>query len=383
MDRPIPPVSPQSDVPLPPPQPLRHNTPGLNVKQKWYQNRKKRRGAIIVAVGGVLIITFLSFLIWYTQSIRPLSANTNKLIIVTVDKGMSPDQIGSLLQKNGVIRSATAFVWYTKFTRTGGSLQYGTYRLTPSDAVSAIVKHLANGEVDTFKITFLPGATLADNRSAFIDAGYSTTEVDAALSKTYKGIIFTDKPASTDLEGYIYGDSYNFNAGTSVATILQAVFDRYSEIVQSNNLIAAYKKQGLNLYQGITLASIIQREMGSPNANIPTNDQKQVAQVFYSRLAQGMPLGSDVTYQYAAKKLGVTPTPTLSSPYNTRITAGLPPGPIAVPSKAALLAAAQPAPGDYLFFLSGDDGKTYFARTNTEHEQNIKKYCQQKCSSEQ
>jgi len=127
------------------------------------------------------------------------------------------------------------------------------------------------------------------------------------------------------------------------------------------------------LYQGITLASIIQREVSG------TKDQSQVAQVFYSRLAQGTPLGSDVTYQYAAKKLGVTPSPSLDSPYNTRKYAGLPPGPIATPGLSALQAVATPAPGDYLYFLSGDDNVTYFARTDAEHEANIQNHCHKKC----
>jgi UPF0755 protein len=94
-----------------------------------------------------------------------------------------------------------------------------------------------------------------------------------------------------------------------------------------------------------------------------------------------MPLGSDVTYQYAAKQLGVAPTPDLDSPYNTRKNPGLPPGPIAVPGLSALEAVAAPAAGDYVYFLSGDDEVTYFARTNAEHEANIKNHCQIKCAS--
>ncbi len=92
-----------------------------------------------------------------------------------------------------------------------------------------------------------------------------------------------------------------------------------------------------------------------------------------------MPLGSEVTFEYAAKKLGVAATPTLDSPYNTRIYPGLPPGPIATPGVDAMKAVANPASGDYLYFLSGDDGKTYFAMTDAEHERNITDHCQQKC----
>jgi UPF0755 protein len=90
-------------------------------------------------------------------------------------------------------------------------------------------------------------------------------------------------------------------------------------------------------------------------------------------------LGSDVTFIYAAKKLGVEATPTLESPYNTRIHPGLPPGPISSPGLSALQAVANPAAGDYTYFLAGDDGKTYFAHTFEEHEANIVNHCQKNC----
>ena len=133
-----------------------------------------------------------------------------------------------------------------------------------------------------------------------------------------------------------------------------------------------FKENGLNLYQGITLASIIQRESIG-------GDEPQIAQVFYTRLSIGMMLGSDVTYQYIADKTGVARDINLDSPYNTRRYTGLPPGPIATPGLNALLAVASPAPGDYIYFLSGDDDVTYFATTLEEHEANIRNHCQQKC----
>jgi UPF0755 protein len=372
-----------SGVPIPPPQPIQKKVPAGS-KSPWFRRRKKLIAAIIGAIAALIVIVFASIAIWYTQALRPVSKDTNKYIVVSVEKGQTPGQIAQTLQHDGVIRSATAFEWYTRLHHVGGSLQFGSYRLTPSDTVVAIVKHLTSGDVDTFKITFLPGATVAQNEAVLTDAGYSQTEVDAAFNASYTGDLFQDKPAGTTLEGYMYGDTYFFNAGTSVGDILQTVFDEYTKVVQENNLVALYQSHGLTLYQGITLSSIVEREMGATgNENVPTADQKQVAQVFYLRLADGIPLGSDVTYQYAAKLLGVTPSPSLDSPYNTRIHTGLPPGPIATPSLSALLAVANPADGDYLYFLSGDDGKTYFAHTDAEHEANISAHCQQKCSQEQ
>ena len=156
---------------------------------------------------------------------------------------------------------------------------------------------------------------------------------------------------------------------------MKRTFAEYYKVVQQEKLVQGFARHNLNLYQGITLASIIQREASSPQ------DQKQVAQVFYSRLAIDMTLGSDVTYQYIADKTGVQRSPDLDSPYNTRRFPGLPPGPIATPGLTALQAVASPATGDYLYFLSGDDNVTYFAVTNAEHESNIVDHCKVKCST--
>lgn len=362
------------------PQPLHQSPAGLKVRKAWFKGKLPYiLGAIIVVVAAVALLAS-----WYFHALSPIGTNKNQYIVVNVEQGMNPKQIGALLQKDKVIRSGYAFELYVKFVREEGSLQSGTYRLSPADSTPEVAKHLTNGDVDTFQLTFLPGGTVADAEKVFEEAGYSTSDVTAAFNQQYTGLVFQDKPASTSLEGYIYGDTYSVSAGATVSSVLQTIFDEYSQVVKDNNLIAAYQSHGLTLYQGITLASIIQREMGSSSdPNIASSDQKQVAQVFYLRLADNMPLGSDVTYQYAAKLLGVTPSPSLDSPYNTRLYPGLPPGPIATPGKGALLATADPAPGSYLYFLSGDDGKTYFATTDAQHEANISAHCQVKCSQEQ
>jgi UPF0755 protein len=310
---------------------------------------------------------------WYTLSLEPVSRGDESRTRVEIISGSSPSQIGQLLEEKKLIRSSSAFDIYTRLTGTRNKLQAGTYSLSPSESTKAIVDHLVAGKVDQFSLTFLPGATLAQNRAGLLSAGYGEAEVDAALEKVYDHPLFATKPETADLEGYIYGETYKFDSSASVEDVLKKTFDHYYEVLTKNNLIEGFKSQGLSLYEGITLASIVQRE-------VPTSkDQKQVAQVFLSRLAVGMMLGSDVTYQYAAKKMGVPPSPSLDSPYNTRKYAGLPPGPIATPGLSAMQAVAAPATGDYVFFLSGDDDITYFARTDAEHQANIRNHCQKKC----
>jgi UPF0755 protein len=338
--------------------------------------KKKRKRPLLWIIGGIivfLVILAASGFAWYKTSLTSVNSSDKSRIRVEITSGSSPAQIARLLEEKKLIRSQFAFDIYTRITGKRSTLQAGTYNLSPSESTEDIVSHIVAGRVDQFSLTFLPGATLAENRTKLIGAGYSETEVDAALNKSYTHSLFQDKPESADLEGYIYGETYNFSGSATVEEILTKTFDEYYAKITENHLVEGFKAHGLNLYQGITLASIIQREVSNKD------DQKQVAQVFYSRLDSGIALGSDVTYQYIAKKLGVEASPSLDSPYNTRKYVGLPPGPIASPGLSALMAVASPASGDFLYFLSGDDDKTYFAHTNEEHEANIRDHCKVKC----
>jgi UPF0755 protein len=359
--------APEPEVLLEPPQ-----TPLLLDKPR--KSAKK----IVLWCFGVLIVLIVAFAAtayaWYVMALAPVNSQNSEKTRVEIVEGSSPSDIGDLLEEKQLIKSSFAFDLYTRLSGTRSQLQAGTYSLMQSESTEQIVRHLVSGNVDEFSITFLPGATLADNRKGLIKAGYSEAEVDAALKKTYDHPLFASKPSTADLEGYVYGETYSFSADATVEEVLVRTFDEFYAKIQANDLIAGFEKQGLNLYEGITLASIIQREV--PEAG----DQKQVAQVFFKRLKMDMQLGSDVTAYYGADKIGVSRSVGVDTPYNTRIHKGLPPGPIGTPGLTALQAVAAPASGNYVYFLSGDDEVTYFAVTNDEHEENIKNHCQVKCS---
>lgn len=341
---------------------------------------------VLIALAGLLLLG-LALVAWYLMALRPVLADADKRVNVTITSGSSPAAIGELLQEKKVIRSRVAFSIYTRLESVRNKLQAGSFSLSPADSTAQVVASLTSGTAEQFDITFYPGATISiastdadktpSHRQVLQKLGYADDEITEAFTASYVAeypLLFSDKPASADLEGYIYGQTYRIMSGSSVKQILMRTFDEYEAQIRINNLIGAYKAQDLTLYEGITLASIIQRE-------VPTQaDQKQVAQVFLKRYRDGGTLGSDVTYHYAADKQGVARTHELDSPYNTRKVAGLPPGPIASPGISALVSVASPAPGDYMYFLSGDDSKTYYAQTNEEHEANIIKHCAYKCS---
>ena len=335
----------------------------------------------------IVILIIAATVIWYNIMLSPVSGLNGQVEKITIKPGTDSTQIGQLLEKQSIIRSGLAFDIYARTSGKNSVLQAGTYRLSPSETIPQIVEHFVRGDTDKLILTFYPGATLVDNSSTPIekkqdvttilkrDGGFSQDEISTALRINNIGPLFAGKPDNSNLEGYIYGETYNFNTNATVEEVLRTVFDEFYNVIKSENLVNRFAARGLNLYEGITLASIIQRESGNEA------DQRQIAQVFYSRLAQGMKLDSDVTYQYIADRDGLVRSPSLDSPYNTRKYAGLPPAPISNPGLSALLAVADPAEGSYLYFLSGDDGKTYYSYTEDEHNVNRAEHCQTKCAN--
>lgn len=344
----------------------------LEVKEARYPRRRNWLKRSIVTVVVAIIAVIVGTAVWYGIQLTPPDSKNTDRVAIQIESGSTPSIIAKQLKQNNVIRSELVFLINTRVQGVQGKLQAGTYRISPSESLFSVTDHLVKGIADTFDVTFLPGATIAENKKALMGAGYSRQEVDEAFAATYDSPLFEGKPESADLEGYIYGDTYRFNTGLSAKKVLEKVFSQFYTTISERRLDRGYQLKNMTLYQGITLASIIQREAGG-------GDERQIAQVFHRRLSIGMPLGSDVTYQYIADKTGVQRDVNLDSPYNTRRYPGLPPGPIASPGLEALRAVSLPADGEYLYFLSGDDDVTYYATTLEGHEANIRNHCQKKC----
>ncbi len=239
----------------------------------------------------------------------------------------------------------------------------------------------ANMQAEVFSFTIRPGETLAEVRAGLIEAGYTATEVDAALNADYDFDFLRERPEGASLEGYLYGETHEFYENTPVKDIIKTFLTGMERAITDNGLVERYAAQGLTLFEGITLASVVQKE--APTPEMPT-----VAQVFLTRLDYGIPLGSDVTVSYAVEQVDPDRQTysdnqtalTIDSCYNTRLYAGLPCGPISNPGLAALLAVAEPAETSYLYFLTGDDGMMYYSYTEAEHIQNIHSHCQNLCN---
>lgn len=352
--------------------------------------KQPRRKWLFIVAGAILAVAIAAGSAgwWYIQALQPRDSEAI-LQKVTVESGMTPRSIGQMLEEKSIIRSSLAFEIYASTTGRSGSLQAGTYKLGGSQPVSEIVDHLSKGLQDSYDVTILPGMTLKqladpnikrpnakndeDRVKTLATQGFSAAEIERAFAASYSSPLLKDRPEGQGLEGYLLPETYKVGAGDSLESLLQRAIDEFYSRLQAEGLIEKFAARGLNIHQAITLASIVQQEVGEPSY------QPQVAQVFLTRLDIGMMLGSDVTYIYAAKQAGAIPSPDYESPYNTRKYAGLPPGPIGTVTLSALKAIVEPAEGDYLYFVAGDDGVTYFSRTLEEHEALRDAHCIKLC----
>jgi len=326
-----------------------------------------------VLLFGVLFVATLVTWQFYERNLKPVSSHAVAQSIA-IDSGATPSQIADLLHQKGIIRSAWTFETYVRHKGVGAYLQAGTYTLSPSQSVQDIVSQLTHGKVTTELVTILPGQTIAQIKQSLLNDGFAQADVEKALTPaTYENnAALVDKPIGNSLEGYLYPDSFQ-RTGTTTATqiVQQSIAEMQQHLTPS--LRAAFAKQGLSTYQGIVLASIVEKEV-SRNA-----DRPQVAQVFLTRLSQGMTLGSDVTAMYGSKLAGQGSSLSYDTPYNTLIHTGLPPTPISNVDDSALQAVAHPASTDWLFFVAGDDGTTHFSHTLEEHQALTQQYCHKLC----
>jgi UPF0755 protein len=326
---------------------------------------------IVLAVGGVVYVRHK-----YDQYLQPVN-NSQATQIFTVKPNSSVKQIAGDLEKAHLIRSAWAFQLYVQRKDVADKLQAGSYALSPSADTPSIVKTLTTGRVATRLVTILPGRRIDQVRADLINDGFSPSAVDNALDpaayKDLPALAFKPNDINT-LEGLLWPDSYQKQPNTDPSVII-----REALVAMGNHLTpdvqAGFAAEGLTPYQGVTLASIIIQEVNKPS------DQSQAAQVFLTRLKSGMMLGSDVTARYGAIAAGKTPSLTYDSPYNTHLHTGLPPSPISTISANSLNAALHPAPTNWLFFVTGDDGNTYFSATEQEHEALTQKYCHKLCGN--
>ncbi len=355
--------------------------------KKTMKHKIGRKILSLIITLGIIGAICAGLVFWYLDSLTPVTKNCpdNRCpdVEFIIHEGATTDAIVDDLNRAELIKSQFFFKINLKLNYSDYALKSGKYQLNKGMSADEIIKVLINGTSgsNVFTFTILPGETIFDIKKKLINIGYSSEAIDAAFSKNYDNPILDGKPAGT-VEGYLYGETHEFFNDATVEEIIETYINGFEAVVEENDLVEKFAARGLTLHEGITLASVIQKEALTP-------DQPTVSQVFQSRLDAGIPLGSDVTVTYALdvqdpnrnrEDTAVGDALLVDSCYNTRKNTGLPCGPISNPGLSALLAVANPTDTEYFYFLTGDDGKMYYSYTEEEHNQNARLYCQILCN---
>ena len=314
-----------------------------------------------------LVLAVLAVSLAYVDLVKPASPPAGT--IVEVAPGMGTRAIADLLAEHGIIRSRYAFdFWHLVH---GGTLKAGEYQFVESASLPAVYNRIVRGDVYTRTVTIPEGFNLFDIAQAIENAQLGSKESFLAAASQNVALIADLDPGATNLEGYLFPDTYRFQRHLTPGQILAAMVRRFRQNSASIGLVGNY-------HRIVTLASLVEKE--TPVGE----DRPLVASVLENRLAKDMPLMTDPTVIYAAmlekQYRGTIYQSDLKrdSAYNTYRHTGLPPGPICSPGTASLQAAMHPADSQFLYFVAdaGASGRSRFATTLEEHERNVAAYRQ-------
>lgn len=301
--------------------------------------------------------------------------------------GESPTEIANRLEQEGLIHNARALRDYLVYAGLDTSLQAGEYQLSPAASPLAIAQQLQDATPSQVTFNILPGWRMEEIASALPTSGleFSAAELlntanlpgDLATSDATPALssLLAELPAGASLEGFLFPSSYTVDRTINAQEFVTELVENFANQLGAE-LRQGFERQGLSLFEAVSLASIVQREA------IVEEEMPMIASVFLNRLSAGIKLDADPTVQYAvgfnAEQNTWWTVPlsaadlAISSPYNTYQNLGLPPGPIANPGLKALQAVALPAQTPYYYFRAACDGsgRHTFAETYEQHLQN-------------
>ncbi|MDU2570549.1 MAG: endolytic transglycosylase MltG [Veillonella sp.] len=304
--------------------------------------RKALRYILILIIVGVLIIAGGLGAIYLVPNTFAQDDGTQVLVI---EKGQTGTEIADMLYERGLIRTTQGFKLWLYLSGTNDKLQTGHYQIPNKVTVRELISLLQEGHVESIRVTIPEGYTVGDIAIVLEKNQIMKAKDFLAEAKTFVPYPYMKgtRPATYPVEGFLFPSTYEIPVGATKKQI---------------------QAQHMSIHDFVTLASIVERE------SLFDADRPTIAGVFKKRLAHGIPLQSDATISYVlgyAKEDVTIGDTQLQSPYNTYVSKGLPPGPIANPGKKALDAVLHSEDTDYLYFVADKDGHNHFSKTYEEH----------------
>ena len=376
-----------------------------SVKPIKKKKKSRLKGCLVTTL--VLLILFGAggfFGLSYAKSaLQPVDPNSKQYVRVQIPDGANTQQIGSALEKSGVIKNGLVFTVYAKY-KNYTELKSGYYNLQKSMSVEDVIKELQKGgtpepqEVTLAELTIPEGYTLEQiahtvgqlqgefkepmTAEAFMAKVQDETFIAQEVAK-YPNLLESlpakDSGVRYRLEGYLFPATYAIKESTTIESLIDNMLAAMDKNLSPH--YAAIKEKNLTVNELLTIASLVEKE------GAKTEDRKLIAGIFYNRLNQNMPLQSNIAILYAEGKLGQNISladdaaidTSIDSPYNDYTKVGLMPGPVDSPSLDAIESSINQTKSDYLYFVANvQDGKVYYATTREEHDRNVQEHINSK-----
>ena len=305
----------------------------------------------------------------YTRVQAPYRGAADAETFVDIPAGTGSIGIGARLVSAGVVQDAWTFRVAVLLSGRARELKAGEYRFDAPITALEVVDTIARGDVDTRMLTFREGLTMAEMAVVYEQRGFGVA-ADFITAGRNASLINDLDPTARDLEGYLFPETYALPRHTPAAQLVAQMVAGFKKAFDEG-LRSAAAADGLTVRQAVTVASLVEKETASGD------ERPLVAAVYRNRMRSRMGMQADPTVIYALQKAGKydgnlsKADLQFDSPYNTYRYAGLPPGPIAAPGRASLVAVVNPAAVDYLYFVSRNDGTHVFATTLAEHNKNV------------
>ncbi len=305
------------------------------------------------------------------QLLEPYRGYDTSECLVSIPRGSTGSNIGGLLQSHRIIRSQSLFGAYVSF-RYPTSLKAGEYLFSQPLSLVEVAQKLFQGETHQYRVTVPEGEMMQEILERFRQRGFGRGERFSEAARKTDFLSDLD-PLADNLEGYLFPDTYYVTRAMDEDQIVQAMVRTFRSKWTAERRARA-KELHMTIREVITLASLIEKE-----ARL-AEERPLVSAVFHNRLEKKVKLACDPTVIYAVQLVkeydGIIHRSDLQldSPYNTYLYPGLPPGPIANPGLASIDAALYPAPVEYLYFVSRNDGSHVFSTHYRDHSRAVRRY---------
>jgi len=319
---------------------------------------------LFLAASGVAMY----YLVKINQAVyQPLTMPDSSRTLL-VAQGETLTSVVHKLAEEGVIKNPEWLLLFAKIQKQT-SIRAGEYELESGLTGETLLQRLASGRVLQYQITFIEGSTLSENMKILAGHKKLINDLENISDERYQEI-FGFLPSQA--EGWFFPDTYTYVSGMKVSDLLRQAHNRMRTVIDEEWQKRPAGLPYANPHEALVMASIVEKETGAPS------ERKEIAGVFVRRLRTGMKLQTDPTVIYG---LGESFTGDLKrshlkeySPWNTYVIDGLPPTPIAWPSRAAINAALNPDNGKSLFFVAKGDGTHVFSETLAQHNNAVQEF---------